>query len=123
MKHVLRPPCRECPFLKKSAPGWLGPDKPETVWARVHGEADFGYPCHMDVEKVKAAGGDLTDEGSVEQCVGALLHAKKTCKRFSDPWREAAKEAIAAVIGLAGILGFEFREHHTIAAPTGRRRR
>lgn len=122
-KLTLRPPCAECPFLKKALPGWLGDDTPQQVWAKVHGDNPFGYPCHMDVDKVKivADGNDWDhdtwreDPGSVEQCTGALLHASKTGKMYEDPWREAARQAMGAMsrrINLTGILGIEFMTHH-----------
>lgn len=110
MKIVMRPPCRECPFRRKALKGWLGPDSPREVWAKVHSDSPAGYPCHMDV--AKASDEDLTDPDSVEQCVGALVHAKKTCKQYSDKWRQAASDALAAIVPAKGILGIEFMEHH-----------
>lgn len=112
MKVTLRPPCRECPFLKKSLRGWLGPDTPEKVWAKVHSDGPYGYPCHMDTEQAIADGSDLMDPNSVEQCVGAILHAKKTGKRYSDKFKEAAREALSAILGTDGVLGIEFIKHH-----------
>lgn len=114
MKISLRPPCKECPFLKKSLPGWLGPDTPQNVWAKVHSDGPFGYPCHMDAEKVKADDGDLQDPDSVEQCVGAILHASKTCKMYEDKFKESARKALASAVGTDSILGMEFVQHHTI---------
>jgi hypothetical protein len=118
MKFTLRPPCAECPFLKKSLPGWLGPDSPESVWAKVHSDDEFGYSCHMDVDKVAKVNEDADTESwrfdpdGTEQCVGALLHAKKTAKSYSDKWREAAREVLSKLIPLEGILGIEFMAHH-----------
>lgn len=116
MKIVLRAPCRECPFLKKAIKGWLGEDTPEQVWAKVHADTPFGYPCHMDVDEVSESRGEdetwREDPDSVEQCTGALLHAAKTSKSYSDRFREAARQALKAIIGLDGILGMEFMKHH-----------
>lgn len=122
MKISLRPPCRECPFLKKAIPGWLGSDTPEEVWAQVHTDGEFGYPCHMDVDRAALEPGyDNEDPGSVEQCVGAMLHAKKTAKQYSDPWRQAGVEAVSRVVGVDGVMGFDFMEHHKKKL-TGKRR-
>lgn len=116
MKIVLRPPCRECPFLKKSIPGWLGADKPEEVWAKVHSDGEFGYPCHMDVDAVAESDGDeecwREDPDSVEQCAGALIHAAMTGKFYSDRFREAGRQALQLIIGVEGILGMDFMKHH-----------
>lgn len=120
MKITLRPPCAECPFLKKSAPGWLGSDTPEAVWGQVHSDGQFGYPCHMDVDKIKGEA-DLTDPDSVEQCVGALVHASKTAKSYSDKWREAARGALAKLVPADAILGMDFMQHHKTALKGKRR--
>lgn len=122
MKISLRPPCRECPFLKKSIPGWLGPDTAESVWAKVHGDNEFGYPCHMDVDKVADQTQDdeelwREDPDSVEQCVGALIHAKKTCKSYNDKFRDAARDVLAKLIGVDAVLGMDFVKHHKETRP------
>lgn len=116
MKVALRPPCAECPFLKSCVKGWLGADTPQQVWLQVHNENEFGYPCHMDAAKVTAEKGDLQDPNSTEQCAGALLHASKTFKNYTNPDRREGASRLAKMFPklLNLILGFEFVEHHTI---------
>ncbi len=130
MKIVLRPPCRECPFLKKSPSGWLGQDSPEEVYAKAHSDGEFGYPCHMDMDRLDKIGSLDNEYGewrqdpdSVEQCVGALIHAKITAKCYGDKVREAAREILAKLFGTSGILGIEFINHHSALQNSKRRKK
>jgi len=46
------------------------------------------------------------------QCVGAILHANKTFKRYQNP-RLAEMQRLTKAEDLAGILGFEFKTYHS----------
>jgi hypothetical protein len=90
--------CKECPFLKKSAPGWLGSDTTPMEF-RTEALSESGYSCHMTLNKPKET-----------QCIGALAHAKISCKRFSnkelqDAMKDVDTENIMTVP--------EFVKHHT----------
>jgi hypothetical protein len=68
----------------------------------------------MDVETAARNAADFDDPNSVEQCTGALLHASKCTKMYSDKWREAARQALAKLVSLKNILGMDFVKHHNI---------
>ena len=48
LKQNLDKPCKECPFRKKSAPGWLGSSTPEGFMATTL--SDVEMPCHLTVD-------------------------------------------------------------------------
>ncbi len=99
-------PCPECPFRKASPPGWLGPWNVEELISVAHGEG--GLACHMDVNKK----GEGMDVAEYQPCVGAIMHANKTCKNYVNPRLAALQQQLKGV-DVSNILGFEFREHHT----------
>lgn len=80
MSAPLKKPCRECPWLKKSAGGWLGAATP--VEFLQTSEAEHRMPCHIHVdynqedwqEKAKAA----------PQCAGRAIHFANRCKTPKD---------------------------------------
>lgn len=94
----MKKPCKECPFLKNSAPGWLGSDVTPMEF-RSEALSEAGYSCHMTLEKKKQ-----------HQCIGALAHAKISCKRFTNPDLAIQVEEVST----ENILTVpEFIKHHT----------
>jgi hypothetical protein len=67
MKSDLTKPCKECPFRKRSPPGWLGPWEAEEL-LMVAGRHDLA--CHMTVHR----GEDHTPMPHHQACAGAALH-------------------------------------------------
>lgn len=115
-KCTNRKPCAECPFRKTSMRGWLGPDKPQDVLFKVHtGEM---YYCHMDVavkvEQAELSGVEL-DPDTVEHCVGALMHANKSCKRFRNPTLAAAQDRLESQDHSQILDVREFSQHHDLS--------
>lgn len=120
MKHNLKTPCSECPFRTTAMKGWLGPDTPQEVMRRVHGES--GYPCHMSVtEEAKSLPDDEdVTYDIVEQCAGAVIHANQTAKCY---FRDPALAAHQDTVGKTKVLGFEFLKYHTVAINAVSRKR
>ena len=56
-------PCRECPWRKDSAPGWLGPQSADEWLRAVHGETPIA--CHMTIPRSGGWG------RKTKQCRGA----------------------------------------------------
>ena len=72
-------PCKECPFRKTSAPGWLGPNtgSPEkfvdsTEYNILH--------CHMKVDNEKFKGKALERAIIENPCVGAIQFLNNSLK-------------------------------------------
>lgn len=85
--------CRECPFRRVAAPGWLGEssgDPWDFLASFQHGET--ALPCHLRVNwslpnaKVKAADAAL--------CRGALTMLRNSCKVPRDPDLAAAVRSV-----------------------------
>ena len=68
MKTRLKEPCKDCPFKRRSIPGWLGPWTPEEVIAQVRHTT---FPCHKTIRE-----GDNEDQ--LESCAGAALWLNNT---------------------------------------------
>lgn len=62
-------PCRECPWRRESAAGWLGPEE----WVELaHSETPIA--CHLTVSE----DGDWEQDG-IRQCAGAAQYRKNVC--------------------------------------------
>lgn len=72
-------PCKECPWLKNSLRGYLGPEDPEYFASVFH--QDFEYPCH----KTK----DTPEE---EVCTGLVYTRVNSCKSARTPGQLKNKE-------------------------------
>jgi hypothetical protein len=68
LKHGLKEPCKECPFVGR-IPGWIG--EHETAEDFVdHARYDLAYPCHMN---------------KTHQCCGQVMFMNRMCKLSRDP--------------------------------------
>lgn len=93
-------PCKECPFLKTSAPGWLGGYGPITTHHTA--VSDGPFLCHPT---------RTTD--NPKECAGRLLYAAKCAKQFDDGRLNRLKQELKEAHGTGLILSFpEFLEHH-----------
>jgi hypothetical protein len=77
-------PCSDCPFRRKSMPGWLGAGSPESFIQCIN--TDDILPCHQTIDyedrnwKEKWA---AQTTGNV--CAGALIMMANMCKHPRDP--------------------------------------
>lgn len=84
-------PCSDCPFARKSLPGWLGPySAPE--WVRI-AQGDEPIPCHVI---------------SNQQCAGAAIFRRNLCKLPRNPKCLRLERDVETVF--RSIV--EFTEHH-----------
>lgn len=109
-----RRPCKECPYMKRSMPGYFGGQDPLIYAEAMH--QDTIIPCHMRSEYHD--GGDVQ---VVTPCTGHLMSQKKVCKgslhevaleylrdpRFYELYNELYDE----------VLGFRFYDHHGLDKP------
>lgn len=83
MKADLKSPCDQCPFRRKSIPGWLGADTPENFIETTM--ADYPMPCHSTVDYEDPGWFENLDEA--QACAGALVFFANLCKLSRDPKR------------------------------------
>lgn len=69
----MKKPCKECPFRKQSAPGYLGAAswQPELFLSQIEHRP---MSCHMSVDW------EAGEEDSDHVCVGSLQFLKNSCK-------------------------------------------
>ena len=106
MKNNLTKPCNECPFRKKSLPGWLGGETTESTLDFVRHEADFA--CHKTRHK---------PETEMSRCRGFLMFTKKICTipKYNAELAAAVKKIDHKSKQMDEILGItEFVPHHTL---------
>lgn len=78
-------PCRECPFRKKAAAGWLGAATPESFIHEIV-VAENALPCHLTLDYTDPDWKKKWEAGETGQtCAGALIMAANMCKRPRDP--------------------------------------
>lgn len=107
MKPPCQKPCRECPFKRTSARGWLGDDTPEGFMATTM--ADTEMPCHMtvDYEDKKNWRENLSN---ATQCAGAAIFFANIAKMSRDRSRGQLPRNKALVFSHPQ----EFVDHHTL---------
>jgi hypothetical protein len=71
MKEPTGTPCRECPWRRKAAPGWLGPHTAEEWASMAHGEGFIA--CHLTIK-------DENDPAAMTQCSGSAIFRGNVCK-------------------------------------------
>ncbi len=81
MKTNLKAPCSDCPFRKKSLPGWLGPWQPWDLLRSV--DADVPFPCHQTIAEDHEERGQSLDQ--MQSCAGAALFLANRYKLSRDP--------------------------------------
>lgn len=90
-KKQHKSPCSDCPFSRKSLPGWLGGPTADDWLKEAHG--DHTIPCHVF---------------SGAQCAGAAIYRRNVLKQPRDPEclrLEANRDLVFAT-------PMEFKRHH-----------
>lgn len=113
MRWLLKEPCRECPFRRKSAPGWLGPWTPRELLVYLNSNA---FPCHKTIVSERP-----NDVDRQSACAGAamFLNNKLAISRNRDMQRSQlmvkrfAKQLHSTVFSTDD----EFLKHHLSIAP------
>lgn len=106
-----RAPCKECPYLKTSAKGYLGEASGKPIEFLQQLDLPEVHPCHKSVNWEKE---NLdTCDGSHPICTGALQFMSNSCKIHKNPaiqrlQKEAGKSE--------DIISFphNFIKHHTL---------
>ena len=113
-------PCAECPFRKKSIPGYLGPwPGPSELLDQAFSEA--GFICHKTIVRVDENHSFIFKGEKFRQCAGALICANKTSKIHRDP--EMQKEQLRLGTPSDIMNGFEFLDRHDKRLSAAKRRK
>jgi hypothetical protein len=105
MKSPKKNPCSECPFRRKSLPGYLGRATPESFLAAAHSGA-VSMPCHSEVDYERD---DWEEQQTrVHQCTGHAIYLSNTCKQSESP--DVRKLPANRELVFAGPP--DFLEHH-----------
>lgn len=101
-------PCGDCPFRKASLRGWLGTfESPEELRRMAVSEEPMS--CHSATDDAQTVFGDITET----QCVGRLLFAAKSAKRFRHPVLAQMQKDVERINDKDAILGMlELCDHH-----------
>lgn len=83
MPEAMPNPCAECPFSRKSTPGWLGPLSGKQWVAAAHGEVAIA--CHMTIKDTDEEGNGDWSHPDIRQCRGAAIFRANVCKSPRDP--------------------------------------
>lgn len=92
-------PCRDCPWRRNAAPGWLGPHDADYWLRAAHGEGAIA--CHLTLSD----GGGWSE---ASQCRGAASFRANVCKRPMNPTIAVGPDDTERVFA----SNAEFKEHH-----------
>ena len=116
--NMVKKPCNDCPYRRKSWAGWTGDATPEEFMAATFGEeavdmggqlvmmprgAEYPMPCHQTIDYTQAHWKDKWEEGwdtgeeTGSLCAGAAIMFANRCKlprHLSLPKREADRENV-----------------------------
>lgn len=113
MKTNLTRPCSECPFRRKSAPGWLGPWEPSEVMTTIRYAS---FPCHRTIPYDDVS----LDHPRLQSCAGAALMLCNMMTLSRDPditvHQRALRDDPSADFGAVFASEREFLDHHTLAS-------
>ena len=101
LPEATKVPCVQCPWLRTSAPGWLGPHDPATWLDIVHGESPIA--CHLTIDH------DGQPWDQVRQCAGAAIFRANIWKLPHNPNIARGPRDTDTVFA----WNDEFTDHHT----------
>ena len=95
-------PCSECPFVKGSLQGWLGPWTAPNFIRQLMSED--GQMCHSTI----------TEDGVItpgtQICTGGLICANKSAKSYRNPDLRKLQEEVGKDDNV--MTAFEFKQYH-----------
>jgi hypothetical protein len=108
MKPPTGTPCAECPWRRKSLPGWLGPHTAEEWVLGAHG--DFDIACHLTIPEGFDDEAEDADTSELLTCSGAAIYRANMCKSPRYVPREHKLPADTTTVFGYG----EFLAHHVV---------
>lgn len=98
VKHLT--PCKECPFRRVAAPGWLGGGTVDE-WMSDLTFGDCAFVCHMAEAK-----------GKRHFCAGSMIHFRNNLKTPRDPAFADMVMRFAKDTERVFMWAHEFQQHH-----------
>lgn len=119
MQTNFRNPCNECPFLKTSIAGYLGPWHPQDILLSL---ANYPFPCHQTITKIHEDVRPLEDpddpfsDPRLEACAGAMIFLNNKIEisrnSFNSEFQHTLKNHPATIASTVFGTRAEFMEHH-----------
>lgn len=106
-------PCGECPFTKKSLPGFL-PGYGSALNLHQMVMSEIHFPCHMQLPKGKTQL-SIKEAKKYPRCQGSIIYMRKACKFPSDKKLKAAFDQVSPEDKELVLSVPEFFEHHKLA--------
>lgn len=111
MKTDLKKPCNECPFRRRSLPGWLGPWEPRELLLSISMSA-IPFTCHQTIPEDPEA-----DIDEMQMCAGAAIFLTNKLEvyrgadgaRYQEEMKSVPDEVKRSVFDSSA----EFVDHHT----------
>lgn len=111
-------PCSECPWRRKSLPGYLGPFGPEKWIEIIHSEAPIA--CHLTLRGTRGkTAEEIYAMPTVRQCAGAAIYRNNVLKSSRNP--TAADHVFEEDPKTVFARDIEFIAHHTTRTHPHRR--
>lgn len=106
LPEPVKKPCVECPWVRTSVPGHLGPYDAET-WERA-AHSDQAIACHMTIKPPPGGEEGSWDDGIMRQCAGVAIYRANSYKVPRNPEVTVLPRDTDLVFEFD-----EFVEHHT----------
>ena len=101
-------PCRECPWRRKAAAGWLGPYDAEQWLLLVNSDAPIA--CHLTIpDEAEDEDPETWNDHKIKQCAGAAQYRKNVAKMPRDKEIALAAERDTTEVFATPV---EFKDHH-----------
>lgn len=102
-------PCKECPYRKDSAPGWLGEASYDPVEFLKQLDLVFAHPCHKTVDWES---NDTLAVLDAPPCQGMLQFAKNACKMLQYRPYEDIRKKLKVNDSVVFATRQDFIDHH-----------
>jgi len=115
VKFDLRKPCKQCPFRRTSARGWLGPWSPTDLLLSLKSTP---FPCHLTIKEDNQS----VDDPSLQGCAGAAIFLNQKIERSrcqeTAQHQDLCKDDPVSKEAAPGVFNWsqEFIDHHTMPA-------
>ncbi|MYH29403.1 MAG: hypothetical protein F4137_11225 [Acidobacteria bacterium] len=87
MRFDLTEPCAQCPFRRKSCPGWTGPFEPSGLLEAVR---ERPFPCHRTISH----DGQRIEDDTLQSCAGAAIFLNNSGQSCCSGWTRHHQELL-----------------------------
>lgn len=111
-ENVMSACCRECPFKRTSAQGWLGSASSPEDFLFPHWHGKLRLACHMRVDWES----DEAQEQALDTaplCRGILIMSKNCAKHLDNEEMARARSKVSPDVDAVFRFALEFTDHHS----------